>query len=167
MKRTVFTALVAVALAAFAPTAVAPVRAADDFITQLATCQISWVDFKDDAAQMVKLADAWNASFTQKSGSRQWTPKGKVLVLGLPAVQGFPQSVGMGVGFSVLLDATLEQTKTNLEKAIGKPMKNCETGEGMHMCDLSIAEKRTLTLMSSDADKGKTTLLGCYYYYEK
>ena len=162
MKRTAFTALIVVALAA-----VAPARAADDLITQLTTCQVSWLDHRDDAAQMTKFADAFSAAFTQKSGSRQWVPKDKLLVLGLPVLQGFPQSVGMGVGFSLIVNAPLEQTRTNLEKAIGKSMKNCESGEGMHTCELPIAEKRTLTLMSSDADKGKTTLVGCYYYYEK
>ena len=55
----------------------------------------------------------------------------------------------------------------SIEKAAGKPLTKCETGEGMRSCELQIGEKRTLMLMAEDNPKATTTLVGCYYYYEK
>jgi hypothetical protein len=161
MRRLAFAALL-LAIVTTAPRA----RAADDLISQLATCQASWFESKEDAAQTQKFAEAFNAAFVEKSDPRRWVPKSKVLVVGLPAVQAFPQSVGMGVGFSVLVDAPLDKARAAVEKTVGKSLKNCETGEGMHTCDLAVAEKRTVMVMSTDADKTKT-LVGCYYFYEK
>ena len=37
----------------------------------------------------------------------------------------------------------------------------------MRSCELEIAEKRTLVLMAEDSAKATTTLVGCYYFYEK
>ena len=37
----------------------------------------------------------------------------------------------------------------------------------MKTCEIEIAEKRTLTLMTQDDPKIKSTLLGCCDYYEK
>ena len=37
----------------------------------------------------------------------------------------------------------------------------------MRTCGLEIAEKRTLMLMAEDSPKATTTLVGCYYFYEK
>ena len=73
----------------------------------------------------------------------------------------------MGVGFSVTVDATFDTARTNLEKALGKPLTKCETSDGMRTCELDIAEKRTLMLMASDDPKASETLVGCYYFYEK
>ena len=88
-------------------------------------------------------------------------------VAGLHVAQVFPDSVGMGVGFSVGVDATFDQTRRSLEKMLGKPLVKCEVGDNMRSCALEIAEKRTLMVMAEDNAKNGTTLLGCYYYYEK
>ncbi len=37
----------------------------------------------------------------------------------------------------------------------------------MRTCGLEIGDKRTVMLMAEDNPKNATTLLGCYYYYEK
>jgi hypothetical protein len=37
----------------------------------------------------------------------------------------------------------------------------------MRTCGLEIAEKRTLMVMAEDGPKATTTLVGCYYFYEK
>lgn len=37
----------------------------------------------------------------------------------------------------------------------------------MRTCDLSIAEQRTLMLLSGDPPNDKQTLVGCFYLYEK
>src|SRR6185295_7988382 len=81
--------------------------AADDLIEQLATCKVSWLDWKNDPAKTKTLAESFNAAFTpksQKSGGQSFIPKRKLLVASLPVLQAFPDSVGMGVGFSVTLD---------------------------------------------------------------
>ena len=73
----------------------------------------------------------------------------------------------MGVGFSVVVDATFDDARRAVEQALGKPLGQCDTGDGMRMCELPIADQRTVTLMSSDRPADKETLVGCYYLYEK
>ncbi len=147
--------------------AVQTANPADDLIEHLATCQSSWLDWKDDPVRTKTLAESFNAAFVRKSNSQAWVPRRSVLVVGLPVVQAFPESVGMGVGFSVTLDANFDKARPQVEKAIGKALENCETGDGMRSCGLEVGQKRTLMLMAGDNGKSKTTLLGCYYYYEK
>jgi hypothetical protein len=141
--------------------------AADDLIEQLATCKVSWLDFKDDAVQSRKFAESFNASFTRKANTQHFVPKKAVLVAGLPVVQAFPQSAGMGVGFSLILDATFDVARQHVEKVVGKPLKDCEVGDGMRSCALELGPKRTIMVMTGDSGKAKQTLVGCYYYYEK
>ncbi len=146
-------------------------RAADaadgDLIERLATCQDSWFEWKDNPAQMRALANSFNDSFTQKGNTPVFAPKQRMLVAGLPVSQAYPQSVGMGVGFSLVVDANFETTRAALEKVAKKPLTMCETGDGMRSCELQVAEKRTLMLMTGDSGRAKTTLIGCYYFYEK
>ena len=82
-------------------------------------------------------------------------------------MQVFPESVGMGVGFSIVVDATFDKTRRTLEKTLRKPLKKCEVSDNMRTCALEIGEMRTFMLMAEDNAKSTTTLLGCYYYYEK
>jgi hypothetical protein len=81
--------------------------------------------------------------------------------------QAFPGSVGMGVGFSLTLDATFNDARKAAEKALGKALQKCESGEGMRNCELEIAPQRTVTLMAEDKPGIGHTLIGCYYFYEK
>jgi hypothetical protein len=46
-------------------------------------------------------------------------------------------------------------------------LSDCQAGEGMRTCELSVAEKRTIMLVSADPPNDRTTLAGCYYFYEK
>jgi hypothetical protein len=73
----------------------------------------------------------------------------------------------MGVGFSVWVNASFDLTKTALERKTGKPLKQCEVGDNMRTCSLELGDKKTLVLMAEDNPKGTTTLIGCYYFYEK
>jgi hypothetical protein len=142
--------------------------AADELFDQLVTCRVSWLDWKDDPVQGRKFADAIHAAFVQQPRGPAWTPKNPVTVLGMPVVEAFPESVGMGVGFSVTVDATFEQARGQMEKSAGKTFKECDRGEGMRTCELMVAEKRTLFLLSGESGKGKTTtLIGCYYFYAR
>jgi hypothetical protein len=85
----------------------------------------------------------------------------------MPVVEAFPESVGMGVGFSLTVEAPLEKARAQVEKAIGRTFKACERDGGMLSCLLEVADKRTLMLMSDDSAKSKRTLVGCYYFYAK
>jgi hypothetical protein len=144
-----------------------PTRAAGNLIERLATCQDSWMDWKDNPTQMKAVADAVTTAFTRKADGAAWAAKGPVTVIGLPVSEAYPQSVGMGVGFSLTVDATFDTTREHLEKAVSRSLTHCETSDGMKTCDLELAPKRTLMLMAEASAKSKATLLGCYYLYEK
>ena len=141
--------------------------AADDLIEQLATCRASWLDWKDDPVQARKFGDTINAAFTPKPREPAWTPKKPIVVGGLKVVEAFPESVGMGVGFSLSVEGNFDTARAAFEKLAGKTFKTCESGEGMKSCELEVAEKRTLMIVAGENGKSKTTLLGCYYFYAK
>lgn len=147
----------------------APARAADDAgIARLAACQDSWADWqKSDPARLKAFGDRIQAGFTHKDNDPFAVPVKPVSFDGLPITQVFPSSVGMGVGFSLTLDANFDKAKQALEHRIGKPLAHCETSDGMRSCEAQIAEQRTITVMASDDPKATQTLIGCYYFYEK
>jgi len=149
--------------------AVLPAHAAEDTgLARMALCQDSWVDWsKTDPAKLKTFGEHFRANFSHKDNDAFATPKTETFVLGLRVVQVYPESVGMGVGFSATVDADFKMTRAALEKALGKKLAHCEKGDGMNACELPIAEKRTVTLMAEDSPKARQTLIGCYYYYEK
>ncbi len=149
--------------------AMAPALAADDLsIERLATCQDSWLDWKkSNSVQLKQVGEHLRSDFSQKESVPYLVPRANMTVAGLRVAQVFPDSLGMGVGFSVGVDATFDQARRSLEKTLGKPLTKCEVGDNMRTCALEIAEKRTLMVMAEDNAKNGTTLLGCYYYYEK
>lgn len=151
---------------------VAPAFAAggDTGLERMATCQDSWLDWKtSDPAKLQAFAARFQSGYTHGEGEQGGflVPKTPQTVMGLRVTQVFPESVGMGVGFSVTIDAPFDTARSAVEKLLGKKLGKCETGDGMRMCELQIAEKRTVTLMSGDNPNDKTTLVGCYYLYEK
>jgi hypothetical protein len=136
-------------------------------IERMATCQDSWIDWtKNDPAKMKAFGDDFRADFAHNGNDAFVTPKKPKTVAGLKVTQVFPESVGMGVGFSVMVDAPYDVAKQHLEKLSGKPFPHCEASDGSHACERKIADQRTLTLMADDTAKN-TTLVGCYYFYEK
>jgi hypothetical protein len=150
--------------------AVTPAQAADNLgIERLATCQASWLDWKSsDPVQLKKFADSFQSDFLHKDNDPFFIPKSSQTVAGLPVAHVFPQSIGMAVGFSVVVNADFVKTKTIIEKKIGKSFKKCEPpSDNMRTCELEIGEKKTIVLMAEDNVKSTTTLLGCYYLYEK
>jgi hypothetical protein len=146
-----------------------PAAAADDTaLARLALCQDSWVDWnKSDPGRLQAFIEHFRSEFSPSGNDPFFLPKGSPSIAGLHVVQAFPQSVGMGVGFSLTVDATFDETRTTMEKALGKPLQKCESGDGMRMCEFKIAEQRTFTLMAEDDPKSHNTLIGCYYFYEK
>jgi hypothetical protein len=149
--------------------AAAPALAAEDeALARMATCGESWFDWQaKDPAQLQKFGDHVRASFAPHGDDGFLVPKGEVSVAGLRVIELFPNSVGMGVGFSVTVAAPFDRTRRTIEKSLGKAFVKCPTGDGMRTCALQIGEKRTLMLMAQDDPKAATTLVGCYYFYEK
>jgi hypothetical protein len=149
--------------------AIAPAWAGDDaIVARLATCQDSWYDMqKSDPVGLKKIADHIHTGFTPHDNDPYSLPKADTSILGLHVTQVFPESVGMGVGFSVTVAAPFDKARAALEKAIGKRLVHCEASDGMKSCDLTLSEKRNITLMAEDDTKATQTLVGCYYFYEK
>jgi len=149
--------------------AAAPVFAAEDAgLARMATCRESWLDWQTkDPAQLKKFGEHLHAEFSPHGNDAFVVPNANVSVAGLRVTQLFPDSVGMGVGLSVTVDAPFDKARQVIEKSAGKPLTKCETSDGMRTCELAIAEKRTLMLMAEDSPKATTTLVGCYYFYEK
>jgi hypothetical protein len=149
--------------------ALVPARAADDpGLARMATCRDSWFDWsKSDPVQMKKFVDHIRTGFTPHDNDPYFLPKAETSIMGLHVTQVYPESVGMGVGFSLIVDAPFDKTRKIFEKALGKPLGKCEASDGMNACELPIAEKRDFTLMAEDSPKSTTTLVGCYYFYEK
>ena len=150
--------------------ATAPARAADNLaIERLALCRDSWLDWKSgDPARLPKFAASFQADFLRKEGEAYFVPRSSQTVAGLPVAQVFPQSIGMAVGFSVVVNANFDKTRASLEKKIGKSIRKCEPpSDNMRTCALEIGDKKTIALMAEDNAKSTTTLFGCYYFYEK
>jgi len=147
----------------------APAFAADDpELARMAACQDSWFEWqKSDPAKLKAFADHFHAAYVQKGDDAFFTPTAPSTVDGLPVAQVFPGSIGMGVGFSLTVDAKFDAAKAALARRAGKPLGHCETSDGMRSCELQIAEQRTVTVMASDDPKATQTLIGCYYFYEK
>jgi len=49
---------------------------------------------------------------------------------------------------------------------LGKRLK-CETSDGSTACEVQIAEKKVASILTPDDGKAKSSLVGCYYFYEK
>jgi hypothetical protein len=157
-------------LLTFVPLVVAPARAADNAgIERLATCQDSWFEWKSsDPARLQSFVNRFKADFSPVGNEGAFKPKSSLTVAGLPVTQIYPESVGMGVGFSVIVNAPFETTRAALEKRLGKSLSKCEPpSDNMRACGLEIGEKKTILLLAEDNPKATTTLIGCYYFYEK
>jgi len=142
--------------------------AGDPRVENLALCRDSWLDWKNtDPAKLDSFAAFFRSAFTHNRNDAFFAPKSPMAIDGLKVTQVFPESLGMGRGFSALVDATFDAAKQALEGKLGRPLSQCETGEGMRTCELPIAEQRTVMLMSGYPPNDKTTLVGCYYFYEK
>ena len=95
-----------------------------------------------------------------------FTPKAPTTVFGLQVAQVIPGSVGMALGFSIVVNANFAKARKVFEMQLGHAMK-CEPGDDMQTCEFQIGDKKTAVLMSEGNGKAKTSLIGCYYFYEK
>lgn len=157
-----------VLLFALTITGIASASAADDVALQrMALCQDSWFDWqKSDPAKLKTFGEQFRTKFQRQQNQPYFLPKSKMSVAGLRVEQAFPDSVGMGVGFSLTVDAPFDVARTTMEKTLDRKLQQCEASDGMHSCALDIADKRSFTIMAMDNEKS-STLVGCYYFYEK
>ena len=140
----------------------------DDGLARMALCRDSWVDWqKSEPAKLKAFAESFRAQFVPHDNDPFVLPKANVSVLGLRVIRAYPESVGMGVGFALSVDAPFDDARKAVEKALGKTIAKCETGDDMRMCGLEIAPQRTVTLEAEDKAGAHDTLIGCYYFYEK
>ena len=158
------TAAFAAALALASPAAQAGPD--DAQLQRLALCQDSWFDWKDDAARMARFASLFNTRFSRSPQGDAFVPRQSSQVLGRAIRQAYPQSVGMGVGFSLVINADFATARAAVEQQLGKPM-HCATSDGVRSCELSLGEQKTALLMTGQNGQASTSLVGCYYFYEK
>jgi len=132
-------------------------------------CQDSWLEWKErDPARLQRYVDAIHTNFS-RDGNNAWvTPKSPQTVAGLPVLQVYPESVGMGVGFSVLVGTTLDRAKKIIEQKLGRSFGKCEPpSDNIRGCDMKIGDRKTIGVISEDNDKATKVLVGCFYFYAK
>lgn len=157
----------AVALLLLAPAATGAATA-DAMMERMILCKDSWNDWqKSNAPQLGPLRDRLNAGYKPHGNDPYFLPKADTTIAGFRVIQLYPGSVGMGLGISVMVEAPFDKAKAAYEKLLGKKFVHCENGEGMKTCELELAPQRTAMILASDPEKKPSTLLGCYYYYEK
>ena len=143
-------------------------QAAEDlFILPLVTCQSSWLDWVNDPVKKQQFQAHIRTNFRQDGSNGSFLPIVPITVLGQNVSRVYPESVGMGLGFSVVMDARSDLIKSALHKSAGKPLGQCAKEEGLSSCQLEIAPKKTLMSMEINTGKTPQTLVGCYYYYQK
>lgn len=136
-------------------------------LEQMATCKDSWLEWGTDDTRVGAYRDGFKAQFKQSDGGGYFVPISSATVMGMKVARVYSNTVGMARGFSVAVDAPFDTAKKAMEKSLGQPLKHCDTSDGMRTCDLEIAEKKTVMLMADATGREKTTLLGCFYFYEK
>lgn len=148
---------------------VAKSHAAEPSLDSLATCRDSWLDWKDDPTRGAKFTEGLHTNYTYHEDRGGFlVPKAPETVLGLPVARVYPESAGMAVGFTVLVNSGFEAARKAVEKALGKPLK-CDPGhpgDEIFGCELELGPKKTVMIATEDKSS-KSTLIGCYYFYEK
>ena len=165
MKTPALVATLAFAALACVPTTQAAMEPAPQ-LQRLALCQDSWFDWKDDDARMARFAGYFESRFERSPQGDAFAPKSPMLALSHAVTQVYPQSVGMGVGFSLVVNADFAQARAAIEQQLGKPM-TCATSDGVRSCELKLGPKKTALLMNGLNGQAKTSLVGCYYFYQQ
>ena len=143
-------------------------QAADNkLLLQLATCEESWMDWGKSSPKFDDFRKMFSTDFKQKGGGANFAPIKPLSILGYSLTEVYPESVGMGVGFSVLVDAEFDKVKASLEAQVGKTIGECSKEGDSRSCEHTIGEKKTLLLMEGGRGKNAKTLFGCYYFYAK
>lgn len=166
MKTAVATCLFAVSGLCSILAAPAARAASEPTLERMVACQESWLDWQDNPARGRKFVDGLHADYREQEDGGYLVPKTKKTLFGLPVARVYLDSIGMAVGFSVLVNDGVESAKNAVEKAIGRPL-TCEAdSDGIHACQAELGPKRTVTV-AGDTEGGKSALIGCFYFYEK
>ncbi len=166
MKTVIGTCLLAASVLGSAFAASSAHAAAEPTLERLATCQESWLDWQDNPARGHAFMDRMHADYGEQEDGGYLVPKTTKTLFGLPVGRVYLDSIGMGVGFSVLVNDGVAAAKKAVEKAIGRTL-TCEAdSDGVHACQAELAPKRTVTI-ASDTEGGTGVLIGCFYFYEK
>lgn len=136
-------------------------------LQRLAHCQDTWLEWKDNAKRMAKLSNYFETQFARRSEDAAGFPsKSPTIALGWPVTLVYPQSVGMGVGFSMTVAADHPQMRSGIERQLGKPLA-CKNSNGIRACEDELGAKKTVLLMTDQDARAKSSLAGCYYFYDK
>ena len=168
---------VAAAIAGTAPAAGAPpkdamskdakTRALSFPLESMATCKDSWMEWGADDTRAGPYRESFLAQFTQTGNQPFFVPISNVTLMGMKVTRVYAATMGMGRGFSVAVAAPFDTARRAIEKSIGKTLAQCDTSDGMRTCGLEVADKRTVMILADATGREKTTLLGCFYFYEK
>ena len=157
-----------ISVLAFLLTPLAAAQATNDSETlQLATCKQSWLDFKNDPAKSERFVASLKSNFKANGRDGSFVPLKPMTVLGHDVFQLYPESVGMAVGYSIIVNAGFDAVKSSLEKLMGKPFESCQSASEGKSCERQIGEKKTVMLMEGSRGNNPKTLFGCYYFYAK
>jgi hypothetical protein len=145
----------------------APAQAAAELsLERLASCADSWMDWRHDAGMAEQFRNYFLSRFDQEPRSPAWQPRRPVSVFGLPVVKAYPQSVGMGVGFSLEVRGAPADVRRAMEAAIGRPLQ-CERAEGALSCEAKLGDRRSALVVAADEGRGQNSLVGCFYFYQQ
>jgi hypothetical protein len=146
--------------------AFAPARAASEpNLESMVTCQESWLDWKDNPARGKKFGEHLHAAYTaQKDG--YLVPKAKAALFGLAVKGVYPESIGMGLGFSVSVAGSFDVSRAAVEKALGKSLVCAADSDEVRACQFELGPNKTVMVVGDTGDT-KTALIGCFYFYEK
>ena len=90
--------------------AAGPAWGADDpRISDLALRRASWLDWKNrDPSKFESFGELFRSNFSPEDTDGSFKPMSALTVDGLKVAKVFPGSIGMGVGFSVLVDISFD-----------------------------------------------------------
>lgn len=140
--------------------------AADTQLQRLALCQDRWTDLKDDAVRMSWFGNYIETRFNRGASDDVFSPKSPTRVLGWSVTHIYPQSVGMGVGFSLTVKVDHARARAAIANQVGQPM-NCTASEGVRSCAVEPGCKRTAVLMAGQNGRALSSLMGCYHFYRQ
>jgi hypothetical protein len=136
----------------------------EKMIYALATCKQSWIDLKDDPLRLKQLVVKSPPDGAFDARDHFWIPPAKSTIFGKKINRIYPDSLGPGVGFSVVVQAAFESIKIHLQKKLGKAFDQCGEQGDIRSCSTKFEDKKTLVLLEGGVGNRSETLFGCYYY---
>ncbi len=140
-------------------------HAAEDTIAlKLMTCQTSWLDWKDNPTLAEPFNKQLKASYRIDDEDGTYKPIGSMTVLAKKVSRVYPNTMGQGLGFAVLVDAKFEAVRGALAKHGMKPIhQQCNIDEYTKSCTFVMGNKKTILLYADAGTKNQQTLVGCSY----